>query len=147
MKAVELYQDIQNLSNLIYQINKRDHLAIEELNRLHLIVFNSKVEATCSNCHIKAYKKLISLTIEELKEMESQKFKIKEGVRVEYPVGTHYTSTSGISNDVAVKYLEQFPKLIKNFSVYPGSDSESKELDLKSLKPKQEKKKEETKKD
>lgn len=136
MDVKKTYDDIQNLSNLIYLINKRDYKAIEELNRLHRIAFGSEVFANCSNCHIKAYKKLMSLTIKDLQEMENQNFKISPEHLIEWPAGTgtFYSSTLGIPNEVAVDYLKRFPKNIDKFSVYPGSESESGELDLGELK-------------
>ena len=134
MTANEIYEDIQGLENLIYKINKREPLAIKELNRLHRIVFGEPVFADCSNCHIKAYKKLLSLTILDLQIMENQKFKIKKDALIEYPFrsGQFYSAKSGISDENAIAYLSEFPKLIKNFEVYPGSESKSKELDLSS---------------
>jgi len=135
MTATEIYNDIQGLEKLIYQINKREPLAIKELNRLHRLTFGETVTADCSNCHIKAYKKLLSLTIQDLQIMESQKFKIKKDALIEYPFrsGQFYSSKSGIEDSIAIAYLEQFPKLVKNFETYPGSESESKELDLSSV--------------
>lgn len=143
MDVKKTYSDIQNLSNLIYQINKREYKAIEELNRLHRLVFGEKVTTGCSNCHIKAYKKLISLTIKELQDMADQKFKIKKEHLIEWPIGSFYSSKLGIPDEVAVAFLERFPKHLDKFEVYPGSDSESKELKL--TKPKAEKVKEEKK--
>lgn len=135
MTATEIYNDIQGLENLIYKINKREPLALKELNRLHRIAFGERVTADCSNCHIKAYKKLLSLTILDLENMQNQQFKIKKDALIEYPFrsGQFYSSKSGIEDNIAIAYLSQFPKLIKNFETYPGSESESKELDLSSF--------------
>lgn len=145
MDVKKIYDDIQNLNNLIYQINKREYKAIEELNRLHRIVFGETVTTGCSNCHIKAFKKLILITIKELQEMADQKFKIKKEHLIEWPAGSgsFYSSKLGISDEVATAYLDRFPKHLDKFEVYPGSESESKELKL--TKPKAEKVKEEKK--
>jgi len=135
MTAQELFDSIQNLEILIYKINKREQPAIKELNRLHRIAFGEPVTVSCSNCHIKAYRKLLSLTLKELETMENQNFKIKKSALIEYPArsGQFYSASKGIEDKVAIEYLKQFPQLIKNFETYPGSESESKELDLSSF--------------
>jgi hypothetical protein len=135
MNIEETFQDIQALETLVYQISKRQPAALAELNRLYRIVYGETVTAGCSGCHLKAYKKLTSLTINDLQEMENQDFKIKKGVLVEYPFrsGQFFSSALGVSNEVAVQYLTEHPSKIDQFEVYPGSESESKELDLSSL--------------
>lgn len=135
MKTSEIYEQIQQLNSLIYKINKREDQAVNELNRLHKIVFGENINTKCSNCHIKAFNKLINLTIQDLETMENSKYKIKKGVLIEYPSGTHYTSVKGIPDDVAKKYLKDFPQLAKNFEEIPKEEK------------KQEAKKEENKKD
>lgn len=131
MDINQLFADIQELNNLIYKINKREPSAISELNRLNRILFGEVVTAGCSNCHIKAFRKLTSLTISDLKAMENQKFKIKKDVLVEYPFrsGQFFSSALGVSNELAIEYLTNHPDKLSQFEVYPGSESESKELD------------------
>ena len=129
MDIQQIYQDLQGLNNLIVKINKRDKEAMKELNRLHKMLFGSYVKAGCSNCHIKAYQMLTSITIKDLENMENQKFKLKENVMLEFPArsGQFFTSVKGISNEIASEYLANFPNGISKFGVYPGSDSEKKE--------------------
>jgi len=147
MNVKKTYEDIQKLYDLIFAINKREYKAIEELNRLNRIVFGEPVVTGCSNCHIKAYKNLISLTIKDLQEMADQKFKIKKEHLIEWPAGSgaFYSSKLGISDEVATAYLERFPKHLDKFEVYPGSESESKELSVKAKKKVTEEKKEDKK--
>jgi hypothetical protein len=135
MDIEETFRGIQGLEDLVYQISKREPAALEELNRLYRIVYGETVTAGCSGCHLKAYKKLTSLTINDLQEMEDQDFKIKQGVLVEYPFrsGQFFSSALGVTNELAVEYLTEHPAMIDQFEVYPGSESESKELDLSLL--------------
>ncbi len=135
MDINQIYTDIQELNNLIYLINKRDTSAIEELNRLYRIVFGETVTAGCSNCHIKAFRKLTDLTIQDLSIMQEQKFKIKKGVLVEYPFrsGRFFSAALGITNELATEYLKAYPQKVTKFEVYPGSESESGALDLSSV--------------
>lgn len=135
MTTEQLYEELQGLNNLIYQINKRQPEAIQKLNRLNRMIYGETVTAGCSNCHIKAFNKLTSLTIEDLEIMENQNFKLKKGVLLEYPhmSGQFYSSVRGIDDKTATAYLEQFPKKLTSFEKYPGSDSESKELDLSAI--------------
>lgn len=67
--------------------------------------------------------------------MENQNFKIKKSALIEYPArsGQFYSASKGIEDKVAIEYLKQFPQLIKNFETYPGSESETKVLDLSSF--------------
>lgn len=129
MKAEVTYKEIQKLHDLNYLLSKKDSKATAELNRIHFLVFGSNVDISCGNCRIKAFHKLTSLTLEQLKEMENQKFKIKKGQLLEYPFGSGqvFSANSGISNENAEKILAKYPKLIESFEVYPGSESESKE--------------------
>lgn len=107
----KILADIQNLEGLLYKITKREPEAIAELNRLYRLLYGETVTAGCSNCHIKAYHKLTSLTLQKLIDMSNSNFKIKKGVLVEYPYpGTFYSSVNGIPDAVAVKYLDEFPE-------------------------------------
>lgn len=135
MNVEEVYNDILALNDLIYQISKKQPEALGELNRLYRIVYGETVEAGCSGCHTKAFKRLTSLTINDLHNMENQQFKIKKGVLVEYPFqsGQFFSSALGVSNELATEYLTNHPQMIDQFEVYPGSESESKELDLSLL--------------
>lgn len=67
--------------------------------------------------------------------MENQDFKIKKGILVEYPFrsGQFFSAALGVSNELAIEYLTAHPSKIDQFEVYPGSESESKKLDLSSL--------------
>lgn len=132
MDIKQTYADVQALDSLIYHINKREPEAIGELNRLYRIIYGETVVAGCSNCHIKAFKKLLSLTIKDLETMENQNFKIKKGVLVEYPFrsGQFFSSALGVSDELATEYLTAHPTMIHQFEIYPGSESVSKELDL-----------------
>lgn len=137
MNTDQIFNDIQALNDLIYKINKREPEAIKELNRLNRIVFGETVIAGCSNCHIKAFRRLTTLSIEDLKTMEEQKFKIKKGILVEFPFrsGQFFSAALGVTNELAIEYLTAHPDKIDQFEVYPGSESESKKLDLSEVNP------------
>jgi hypothetical protein len=124
MTVKEIFDSVQGLENLIYQINKREPEAIKELNKLHRLAFGEPVNVGCSNCHIKAYKKLLSLTLLDLENMENQKFKIKKDALIEYPIrsGQFYSSKLGIDDATAKKYLSEFPKMAKHFEVIPEDE-------------------------
>lgn len=150
MDVKKTYSDIQNLSNLIYLINKRDITAVEELKRIYKEVFNDMFDLGCSNCHIRAYKELISLTIEDLKIMENQNFKLKKTSLIEYPAGSaqFFSSKKGISDKDAIAYLTALPKRIDQFEEYPTNADGTVKLTSKKEKevePKTEKVKEDKK--
>lgn len=134
MDSEKVLQDIQALYDLVHLISKKQPEALAELNRLYMIVYGETVTAGCSGCHLKAYKKLTSLTLQDLQNMENQKFKIKKGVLIEFPFrsGEFVSSASDpVTVDrVATAYLTAHPSKISEFDVYPGSDSESKEFQL-----------------
>jgi hypothetical protein len=135
MNTEEVFLQLQALNGLIIKITKREPEAIAELNRLYRILYGETVTAGCSNCHIKAFHKLTSLTIDDLNTMNDQNFKIKKGVLVEYPFqsGQFFSAALGVSDELATEYLTAHPQMIEQFEVYPGSESESKELDLSLL--------------
>lgn len=128
------YTEIQALELLIYAINKREKSAIAELNRLHKLVYGETVTAGCSNCHIKAFKKLLSLTKQDLENMENQNFKINKDSLIEYPArsGEFYSSANGIEDAKAVELLKEYPQLVSHFDIYPGH--EDGKLDLSKVK-------------
>lgn len=137
MDKLQILADISALQNLILKINKREPNAIAELNRLYRLLFGEVVVAGCTNCHIKAYHRLIQITLNDLTEMENQNFKLKKGVRIEYPFnsGQNFTAKTGISNEKATEMLINHPELISRFEVYPGSEDETPSLRLPELQP------------
>lgn len=147
MNVKKTYSDIQNLSSLIYLINKRDATAVDELKRVYKEVFNDMFDLGCSNCHIRAYKELISLTIEDLKIMENQNFKLKKSSLIEYPAGSaqFFSSKKGISDKDAIAYLTALPKRIDQFDEYPTNADGSVKLTKEPNKKKEESVKEDKK--
>lgn len=125
MDIEKIFVEIQNLNNLIYRINKRDKDALNEMNRLHKIVFGTKINEGCSNCHIKAFNKLLSLTYQDLQEMENQNFKIKPDALIEHPAGSgqFYSAANGIDDKTAFEILTGNPKLLKHFESYPKDEA------------------------
>ena len=133
MDVNKVFEDISALYPLVVKIGKKDADALAQLNRVHKAVFGTTVVAGCSGCHVKAYNKLASLTLEDLLIMENAKFKLKKGVLLNYPFmsGDHYTAQGGIPDAIAAKYLDSKPDKVDQFDLYPGSDKG--ELDTKAI--------------
>jgi len=147
MNVKKTYSDIQKLSNLLHLLGKRDLEAVNELKRIYQLVFNDMFELGCSNCHIRAYKELISLTLEDLIKMENQNFKLKKTALIEYPAGSavFYSAKKGISDKDAIDYLTAIPKRIDQFEEYPKNADGSVKLTKESAKKKEEAVKEDKK--
>lgn len=130
MDVQSVYNQIQDLHKLNYLLSTKDKDASQELNRVHKLVFGEAIDFGCGNCRIKAFHKLTSLTLDKLKEMENQGYKIKKGVLIEFPVGSgqFYNSQSGISDEKAKAYLKALPHRADNFAVIPV-ETEGKSLE------------------
>jgi len=115
-----VFEQIQSLNSMIYAINKRQPEAIRLLDRLNRWVFGESVTAGCTNCHIKAFKKLTSLTLQDLEAMSNKKFELKKGLLVEYPFrsGKFYVSET-MTDDIAAKYLTDHPHKVDQFARVP----------------------------
>lgn len=122
MDYESIYKDIQNLSQLIIKIGKKEPEAIKELSRVHAMVYGVGVHVTCHNCHIKAYHKLIGLTTENIKAMNEREFVLKAGqsftLNNEFGSDKFYISHN-LTDDIAREHLSNVPEDIALFEVYP----------------------------
>lgn len=132
MDINKIYRDCQAIKALIPRITDREQGAINELNRLYMEMFGERVRATCSNCHIKAVHRLLNLTLNDIEIMNNQSFKLKKGVLINWPFRSnqYFNSIGGMPDSEAIDFLRSSPHNIDKFSTYPGSDSETKALDL-----------------
>lgn len=120
MDVQSVYDEIQTLPSLILQINKREHSAIAILNRLNRLLFGESVVAGCTNCHIKAYHKLTSLTIKDLEVMNARKFKLNKNITIENPIRSgRFFNDSTMTDEIARDFLLNNPKGVVHFSEYP----------------------------
>lgn len=142
MDIEKIWQEIQVLPSLILKINKRDKSAIAILNKLNLSLFGESVIAGCSNCHIKSYRKITSLTYQNLIDMSNKKYKLKKGITIEFPVrgGKHYNDET-LTDELAKEILINHPEMKQHFANIPVEVpvQEPKEEPVKELK-KEEKK-------
>lgn len=115
-----VFEQIQSLNGMIYAINKRHPEAIMLLDRLNRWIYGESVTAGCTNCHIKAFKKLTSLTLQDLEAMNNKQFELKKGLLIEYPFrsGNFYV-TGMMSDEVAARYLTEHPNKVDQFSRVP----------------------------
>lgn len=116
-----VFEQIQSLNGMIYAINKREPEAIRLLDKLNRQLFGESVVINCSNCHIKAFKKLTSLTIQDLQAMSEKRFKLKKGILVEFPFrsGNFYVAET-MTDEISERYLRTHPQMVKQFASYPA---------------------------
>lgn len=120
MDVQSVYERLQQLPSLILKINKRETEAISILNSLSRLLFGETVVAGCTNCHIKAYHKLTSLTLKDLEVMNARKFKLNKGITIESPIRSgQYFNDATMTDEIAKDFLLNNPKGIKHFSEYP----------------------------
>lgn len=120
MDVQSVYERLQQLPSLILKINKREREAISILNGLSRLLFGETVVAGCTNCHIKAYHKLTSLTLKDLEVMNARKFKLNKGITIESPVRSgQYFNDATMTDEIAKDFLLNNPKGIKHFAEYP----------------------------
>lgn len=130
MEVAKIWEDLQELPQLVIKIGKKDSEAISKLDKLSRIIYGKPVAAGCSNCHTQAYIKLTSLTYEKLTEMAERKFKLKKGITIEYPVRSgNFFNQETLTDDQAEKYLAAVPSGSKHFEVIPDKESDEKPLD------------------
>lgn len=137
MNAEKIYNDIQQLPVLAGEIRQRESKAISFLQRLYFDVTGSDVYAGCKGCHIKAANYLTSLSLNDLKKMASQKFKLKKGNRIEYPFRSGRLITEeNLTDELAVQMLLNNPAMVSGFADYPKDETGN--IDLTEWYPKDE---------
>lgn len=120
MDIEKTWAELQTLPSLILKINKRDKSSIQILNKLNLSLFGESVIAGCSNCHIKAFRKLTSLTYQNLIDMNNKKFKLKKGITIEFPVrGGKFYNSETLTDDLARIILVNHPEMKQHFASVP----------------------------
>ncbi|MDF3076125.1 MAG: hypothetical protein K0S09_14 [Sphingobacteriaceae bacterium] len=115
MDVEQTWQELQQLPSLIVKINQREKEALHLLYRLSKRVLGEAVTASCSNCHIKAFHKLTSITYQNLIDMSEQKFKLKKGVLIDPENNGQHYSNANLTDEIAAKILAKNPKLEKYF--------------------------------
>lgn len=131
MEAKELYQEIQDLQQLIIPIAKRQPFAINKLAEVYYKVFKETFTVGCKSCPTKAFGKLQNISLQTLITMTNQKFKLKKEALINYPAfsGQHYSSHN-ITDEKAIEILTAYPSLIENFEKYPTKGDGSVDLEL-----------------
>lgn len=128
MDIEKIWSEIQELPNLVIKIGKKDCESIEKLDRLSRLLFSKSVQAGCSNCHTKAYIKLTNLTKQNLIDMGSKKYILKDGITVEYPVrSANFFNRETLTDENAIKFLKEVPSGVQYFESIPEAN-EDKEL-------------------
>jgi len=120
MTPQEIFEKIQALATITSAIARREKGAVAVLNEAYKATYGHTIEFGCKNCVTKAYMKLSSLTLQNLIDMANAKYKLKKGIRIQYPAfSANFYTSENITDASAEKMLKAHPEMIKHFADYP----------------------------
>ena len=118
-----LWERIQNLAKLQYEISRGDADAVAELKELYRAALDKTMKRDCLNCRIRAFHELTNLTQEKIQVMKDQKYTFKDPETLVYFDHQHFTKAN-LTDDVALAMVKSNAG---NADLFNGSFPDGKE--------------------